>query len=54
MLGDNEIEQRQVNVKNMATGEQTAFTIDDSFAERLSDFIMASIVEGLDTEGLIQ
>ena len=54
VLGDNEIEQAQVNVKNMATGEQTAFTIDDSFAERLSDFIMASIVEGLDMEGLIQ
>ena len=54
VLGDNEIENKQVNVKNMETGEQKPFDIDESFAERLSDYIMASIVEGLDMEGLIQ
>lgn len=53
VLGDNEIENKQVNVKNMTTGEQTAFEINDSFEERLSDFIMASIVNELDMEGLI-
>ena len=53
VLGDNEIEQGQVNIKNMETGEQTAFTVDDTFAERLCDFLMASIIEGIDTEGLI-
>ena len=38
VLGDNEIEQGQVNIKNMETGEQTAFTVDDTFAERLCDY----------------
>ena len=53
VLGDNEIEQGKINVKKMATGEQTAFDVDDSFPERLSDFIMASLVEELDMEGLL-
>lgn len=36
VLGDNELEQNVVKVKNMITGEQVDMAIDDSFAEKFS------------------
>lgn len=36
VIGDNEIEQGSAKVKNMETGEQTLFAIDDTFAEKFS------------------
>ena len=36
VLGDNEIEQNVAKVKNMETGEQTEFALDDTFAEKFT------------------
>lgn len=36
VLGDNEIEQAKVNVKNMTSGEQTELALDETFAEKFS------------------
>ena len=50
VLGDNELEQKAVKVKNMTTGEQTELALDDSFGDKFSDLLMASIFDKLDRE----
>ena len=50
VLGDNELEQKAVKVKNMTTGEQTELALDDSFGDKFSDLLMASIFDKLDME----
>ena len=36
VLGDNELEENKAKVKNMESGEQTEFALDESFAEKFS------------------
>lgn len=36
VIGDNEIEQGEANVKNMTTGDQTTLKLDETFAEKFS------------------
>ena len=52
VLGDNELDEKKVNVKNMATGEQTSLPLDESFNDKFSDLLMASMFDGVDTEVL--
>lgn len=40
VLGDNELEQGKVKVKNMTSGEQIEMLLDDSFAEKFSNVLM--------------
>ena len=50
VLGDNELEEKKVRVKNMTTGEQTELALDESFNDKFSDILMASMFDGIDTE----
>ena len=52
VLGDNELDEKKVNVKNMTTGEQTSLPLDESFNDKFSDLLMASMFDGVDTEVL--
>ncbi len=52
VLGDNELDEKKVNVKNMTTGEQTSLPLDESFNDKFSDLVMASMFDGVDTEVL--
>ena len=51
VLGDNELEQKLVRVKNMKSGEQTELPLDESFSDRFTDVLMASIFDESDMEG---
>ena len=43
VLGDNEIEQGKAVIKNMSSGEQTEFVLDDTFAEKFMVLQLADV-----------
>ncbi len=45
VLGDNELAEGRADVKNMKTGEKTSILLDDTFAEKFSDILMASLFD---------
>ena len=52
VLGDNEIESGKANLKNMATGEQTEISLDESFIDSFSDTLVAEMFGDIDEETL--
>ncbi len=40
VLGDNELQSKKANLKNMETGEQTELSLDETFEERFDDLMI--------------
>lgn len=47
VIGDNEIENGTVKIKNMKTGEQSELELGDSFADRFSDLAISDMFSGV-------
>ena len=50
VLGDNELETGEAKLKNMASGEQIAVKLDNSFTDTFSNALMAEMFKDLDEE----
>ncbi|MBQ1434194.1 MAG: histidine--tRNA ligase, partial [Ruminococcus sp.] len=50
VLGDNELETGEAKLKNMASGEQVAVKLDNSFTDTFSNALMAEMFKDLDEE----
>lgn len=50
VLGDNELETGEAKLKNMASGEQIAVKLDNSFIDSFSNALMAEMFKDLDDE----
>ena len=45
IVGENEVKEKMFAFKNMKTGEKTSILLDDTFAEKFSDILMASLLD---------
>lgn len=50
VLGDNEIEQGEAEVKNMTTGEKTMLKLDESFAEKFCEVQLSATFTSIDND----